>query len=85
MMEALGILQEECAEVIQAVSKIRRTGETFRPFGGEKSNLDLLAEEIEDVLILLEICGVPRLGAGYRDAKIAKLRKWSNIVPENFQ
>lgn len=41
----LGMAQEECAELIQAISKIRRKGET-----GE--TLDNLVEEIADVSIM---------------------------------
>ena len=43
----LGMAQEECAELIQAVSKIRRKGET-------KDAIDHLAEEIADVRIMCE-------------------------------
>ena len=38
----MGVAQEECAELIQAISKIRRKGET-------KDAIDHLAEEIADV------------------------------------
>ena len=41
----MGVAQEECAELIQAVSKIRRKGET-------KDAIDHLAEEIADVRIM---------------------------------
>ena len=41
----MGVAQEECAELIQAISKIRRKGET-----GE--TLDNLVEEIADVSIM---------------------------------
>lgn len=81
-MEALGILQEECAEVIQAVSKLRRSGPDFRPFGGTATNLDNLASEIMDVLVVLEFCGVTLPGEDYRQKKIEKLRRWSTIIPD---
>ena len=41
----IGIAQEECAELIQAISKVRRKGET-------KDAIDHLAEEIADVRIM---------------------------------
>ena len=41
----MGIAQEECAELIQAISKVRRMGETM-------DTLDHLAEEIADVNIM---------------------------------
>ena len=41
----MGVTQEECAELIQAISKVRRKGET-------KDAIDHLAEEIADVRIM---------------------------------
>ena len=41
----IGVAQEECAELIQAISKVRRKGET-------KDAIDHLAEEIADVRIM---------------------------------
>ena len=41
----MGVAQEECAELIQAISKVRRKGET-------KDAIDHLAEEIADVRIM---------------------------------
>ena len=41
----MGVAQEECAELIQAISKVRRKGET-------EDTLDHLAEEIADVRIV---------------------------------
>lgn len=53
--EALLIMQEECAEVIQAISKIYRFGSSnFKP-GKNKTNLEHLEDEIGDLLCLLEI------------------------------
>jgi NTP pyrophosphatase (non-canonical NTP hydrolase) len=45
--EALDILQEECAEVIQVVSKIKRFG--------MKSNQEKLVQEIGDVYCMMQI------------------------------
>jgi NTP pyrophosphatase (non-canonical NTP hydrolase) len=82
--EALDILQEECAEVIQAVSKISRFGlDNLKP-GKPKTNREHLEEEIGDLLamvdILLEkgIVSKTSLDSANK-AKIEKLKKWSNI------
>ena len=49
--ELLGILQEECAEVVQIVSKIRRFGlNSVNPYKNDsKTNRELLADELGDV------------------------------------
>lgn len=54
-IDLFGVLQEECAEVIKEVSKVRRSGPDFKPFNGETSNREHLHLEILDVLAILEI------------------------------
>lgn len=55
-MELLGILQEECAEVIQIISKIRRFGiDSYNPTDPNVTNMDLLNLEIADVQALIEM------------------------------
>jgi NTP pyrophosphatase (non-canonical NTP hydrolase) len=56
-MEYLRILQEECAEVIQIVSKIQRFGlYSSNPFDLDaKTNLDLLHVEVGDVQALIKL------------------------------
>lgn len=82
--EALHILQEECAEVIQAISKINRFGiENLKP-GTEKNNRQHLEEEIGDLLAMVEILEQAKVvnPIELEKAKIAKfekLKKWSNI------
>ena len=83
--EVMDILQEECAEVIQAVSKVRRFGmENSKP-GTEKNNREHLEEELGDMLAMIDILMVndvvswSYLHAAKR-AKIEKLKKWSNIA-----
>ena len=50
--EVMDILQEECAEVIQAVSKISRFGlDNFKP-GKPKTNREHLEEELGEIEIL---------------------------------
>lgn len=53
--ELLDLLQEECAEVIQAISKIKRHGYySFHPNGGE-SNKQSLEREIGDVYAAIQL------------------------------
>lgn len=88
--EVMNILSEECAEVIQAVSKCHRFGmDNFKP-GKPKTNRQHLEEELGDLLAmiaLLEKMGVISEQA-LKDAtiaKIEKLKKWSNITGlDNF-
>ena len=78
LMETLGILQEEAAEVIQAVSKYRR-------FGDNGNNRLSLEQEIGDFLclvVLLEEQGfISDTGIELAmSRKLEKLKKYSNIV-----
>jgi NTP pyrophosphatase (non-canonical NTP hydrolase) len=83
--EVMDILQEEAAEVIQAVSKIRRFGKDNKKPGSEgKTNLEHLEEELGDMLAMIDILmhtGIVSWGnlAVAKRAKIEKLKKWSNI------
>lgn len=84
VQEVMAILQEECAEVTQAVSKIYRFGlDNLKP-GKPKTNKEHLQDEVGDLLAMVDILihmGV--LEAHGLDlakrAKIEKLKKWSNI------
>lgn len=82
--EVMDILQEECAEVIQAVSKISRFGlDNFKP-GKPKTNREHLEEELGDMLAMIDILHSMDI-VSYTNieqaqaAKIEKLKKWSNI------
>lgn len=82
--EVMLILQEECAEVTQAVSKCFRFGvDNFKP-GKPKTNREHLEDELGDLLAMiaiLEKMGIIKqanLEAATK-AKIEKLKKWSNI------
>jgi NTP pyrophosphatase (non-canonical NTP hydrolase) len=82
--EVLDILQEECAEVIVAVSKISRFGlDNFKP-GKPKTNREHLAEELGDLQAMIDLCiefnlvGSEQISIA-ADNKIAKLKQWSNI------
>ena len=82
--EALDILQEECAEVIQAVSKISRFGlDNLKP-GKPKTNREHLEEELGDLIAMIDI--LTRNGIVdsaniemAATAKIEKLKQWSKI------
>lgn len=82
--ETMDILQEECAEVIQAVSKISRFGlENLKP-GKPKTNREHLEEELGDLLAMIDILhemdvvSWTNLEAA-KEAKIEKLKQWSSI------
>jgi NTP pyrophosphatase (non-canonical NTP hydrolase) len=84
VFETLGILQEECAEVIQNVSKCRRFGLDNEYLNGAGTQRENLEKEIGDVLAMVDILidqGV--LTRTALDTAIAnkkqKLRKWSTI------
>ena len=55
--EVLSLIQEECAEVIQAISKTRRFGwDSYHPTDSEKiDNRTHLEIELGDLLCLVEI------------------------------
>jgi len=82
--EILDITQEECAEVIVAISKISRFGlDNIKP-GKPKTNRDHLAEELGDLQAMIDLCikfdlvGSEQVSIAAEN-KIAKLKKWSNI------
>lgn len=80
--EILLILQEESAEVIQAVSKVFRFG--WDSTWNEQSNKEHLEEEVGDFLAMIYLmidCGM--IDSNATDTakfnKIEKLKKWSSI------
>ena len=82
--EVMNILGEECAEVIQAISKCNRFGlNNFKP-GKPKTNLQHLEEELGDLLAMIDILHEMDVVSwnnleAAKAAKIEKLKKWSNI------
>lgn len=82
--EVMDILQEECAEVIQAVSKISRFGiDNYKP-GKLRTNREHLEEELGDLLAMIDILKEMNVVSWgnlevAKQAKIEKLKKWSNI------
>ena len=84
IQEAMDILQEEAAEVIQAVSKIRRFGALNHKHEESQTNLEHLEEELGDMQAMIEILMELNIVSWgnvtvAKRAKIEKLKKWSNI------
>jgi NTP pyrophosphatase (non-canonical NTP hydrolase) len=85
--EIMYILQEECAEVTQAISKCLRFGiDNYKP-GKSKTNREHLAEELGDLQAMIDLCikfnivGSEQVSVA-ADNKIAKLKKWSTIYEQ---
>ena len=76
-LEILTILQEECAELIVAISKIKR-------FGITEDNIERLNQEIADVFCMLNLANEAGLIELHNldlkiKAKENKLKKYSKI------
>ena len=76
--ELLTILQEECAEVIQEASKIKRFGQT-------SENINRLTKEVGDLVCMIELLQEWEVVSysGVEDArqeKLQKLKIWSNLL-----
>jgi NTP pyrophosphatase (non-canonical NTP hydrolase) len=75
--ETLVIAQEECAEVIQAISKMQR-------FGIDDANRQKLTAEVGDLLCMVDLMIEQNLiDADLTpaiEAKRTKLKKWSSII-----
>ena len=82
--EILDILQEECAEVIQMISKCRRFGiDEFHIKSGE-INRARLTEEIGDLLCMINLATKTKIVDETEvelacKRKVEKLKSWSNI------
>jgi NTP pyrophosphatase (non-canonical NTP hydrolase) len=87
MNEILNILTEECAEVIQAISKVQRFGmDNTNPFSTE-TNREHLEQEIGDVLTMIDLLFVKGIineenVLKAQQRKIEKLKIWSKIYEE---
>ena len=84
--EIMTILQEECAEVITSISKCKRFGlHTLVPFTETKeTNMSRLSKELGEVLAMIDLLVEQKLVTNqeleeYKQSKIEKLKKWSNI------
>jgi len=84
--EILDILQEECAEVIVAISKIRRFGmdNSYKDGGTQREHL---TQELGDVTLLIELLQAHQVFTQQQlkdaqDRKAQKLTKWSKIYED---
>lgn len=82
--EILDILQEECAEVIQMVSKCRRFGIDNQHLKADMPNRAKLTEEIGDLMCMLQLAqdyGIVDADEVWAASarKQEKLQTWSNI------
>ena len=84
--EILDILQEECAEVTQAISKCRRFGidNSYKDGGTQREHL---VQELGDVTLLIELLKAHNLftDTELHEAEVRKsqkLVKWSNIYED---
>lgn len=83
--EILLITQEECAEVIQAISKVFRFGMVDTHNG--QTNREHLEEEIGDLMCMIDILidsGIVSEAAVMtaKNEKLNKLKVWSGIFKE---
>ena len=82
--EIMLIMQEECAEVTQAISKCFRFGLNNAKPGIQMTNKEHLEGEIGDLLAMVDllidnkVVSLDALNVA-KTNKIAKLREWSNI------
>ena len=86
--EALGILQEECAEVIVEVSKCRRFGLNSTHYKTGLVHSKMLEAEIGDVLAMIDILREQGIISQdnleiAKQAKKEKLKHWSKIYEQN--
>lgn len=74
----LAIVQEECAELIQAISKLKRAGNSDHPGRTAKTAMNNLYEEVADVQIMLDQIRLMYPSKAYdaiRNEKLARLEK----------
>lgn len=77
----LAVAQEECAELIQAISKLNRAGSSDHPGRTAKAAMNNLMEETADVGIMLDQIRIMYPSKAYdtiRAQKIARLEKRIN-------
>jgi NTP pyrophosphatase (non-canonical NTP hydrolase) len=81
--ELLTVLSEECAEVIQAASKIIRFGADSEYDG--VTALDALEKELGDLYCMIDLLHANDMISftkldDYANEKYEKLKKWSNLI-----
>jgi NTP pyrophosphatase (non-canonical NTP hydrolase) len=86
LRETLLILQEECAEVTQAISKCFRFGPDQIKPGKKYTNIQMLQEELGDLLAMIELLTDLNVGVTneelevYKKKKFNKLKQWSSLT-----
>lgn len=78
--ECLNILQEECAEVIQAASKIKRFGVVGKPVNTTLTNKESLEMELGDVLALVDLVTNSGLGVTREGIEAARQNKMQRLA-----
>lgn len=84
--EVLLILQEECAEVAQAISKCFRFGPDQMKPGKDVTNINMLEEELGDLFAMVELLTDLNIGVTVKGInqskkkKFVKLKTWSNLT-----
>lgn len=83
--EILLIMQEECAEVTQAISKCFRFGLDNHKPGKPKTNREHLEEELGDLVAMITLLEMNGVVSQFniekaKLAKFEKLKEWSNIT-----
>ncbi len=78
--ECLNILQEECAEVIQAASKIKRFGVVGKPLNTTLTNRESLEMELGDVLALVDLLKGSGLGVTAEGIEAARQNKMQRLA-----
>lgn len=84
--EILRITQEECAEVIQAISKVFRFG--MDEVYNDQSNRQRLTSELGDLQCMIDLIKETKLVSTHElneavRSKRERLEKWSNIFAQN--
>lgn len=81
--EALTLLIEECAEVIQTVCKVKRFGADTKSPGANEKNGKMLTEELADLLAVIRLAEQHRAidlpNEGMIERAIARKQRYSSL------
>lgn len=88
LQEIMNITSEECAEVIQAISKCHRFGLNNCKPGELLTNSQHLEAELGDLLAMVDLLKLEGVISdeglsSAKHAKTNKLKQWSNIYEQN--
>jgi NTP pyrophosphatase (non-canonical NTP hydrolase) len=79
LREVMLILQEECAEVTQAISKCFRFGPDQMKPGKDRTNVNMLEEEIGDLFAMVELLTDLDIGVSVEGIQQAKMKKFEKL------